>query len=438
MKQAFELHIGRKKLFSKKDNLLLALSGGADSVVLAHLLVSCGFKVQLAHCNFNLRGSESHEDERFCSTLAKQLQVPIHITHFDTKALAKTKKISLQMAARELRYNWFNQLLAQHGLKYLLTAHHANDVTETQLINLLRGTGIKGLKGISEKRNNILRPLLPFTKQQIEDFAKTTGYKFRVDQSNFDDKYERNFLRLNVIPLLKKINPQLENTFCANAQRFAQEEALLEEIIEQKKEKFVSINQNNCHIKLSLLKKETSSHTLLYHFLLPYGFNETQVTNMLQPSASESGQLFNSPSHRATINRSTLIVNPITPLAQAEMVLNSLQELKKLPQFSVSELKTFAIPAKNELILLPQHLVFPLRLRKKQSGEKFKPFGLKHFKLLSDFFREEKMSAFEKENCLLLVNGNNDIIWVPGHRSDERYRVPANAKAYLKLTWHGE
>ncbi|MBI2721330.1 MAG: tRNA lysidine(34) synthetase TilS [Bacteroidetes bacterium] len=431
----FEETILKNDLFNKKDNLLLAISGGIDSVVLAWLLKEGNYNFSLAHCNFNLRGSDSKNDEKFCRELAKKLDVNIFVKQFDTKLYSKKNKVSIQMAARDLRYSWFKKLIREEKLDKLLTAHHANDVVETVLLNLFRGTGIKGLKGIPIKNGKTVRPLLHCSKEEIEAYARTNKIKFRKDKSNEEEKYGRNFLRLKVIPLLKKLNPALEQTFVKNSSRFIEEGAIVNEYLQKKEKELLHLHKGNVVIKRQSLAKEKYASTLLNHLLKPFNFKETQRSNIervLHTNSTET-KYFYSDTHRLHIEREELILSEFR-LPEPEIKINSLKELKNSTMIKFSKQKEFHLPKRNELLLREDQLHFPLSLRAGKTGEKFKPFGMKGFKLLSDFYKDEKISTNEKEKCKLLVNGNGQIIWVIGYRSDERYRINPTDKNLIKLS----
>jgi tRNA(Ile)-lysidine synthase len=439
MLKEFESHISSNSLFTKKDPLLLAISGGLDSVVLAHLLKKGGFNFSLAHCNFNLRGKDSLADDKFCKELAKKLKVKIFSNSFKTEEYAKEHKTTIQVAARNLRYKWFDELLAEHEFKYLLTAHHANDLMETMLINLLRGTGINGLKGIPEKTTHIVRPLLKFKRAELEKYTKENKIKFRTDKSNFEDKYERNFLRLNVIPLLKKLHPALENTFIKNSIHFNQEAGIVRQFLASRSIGMVQNQDNELRINKIRLKQEKYQESILNHLVGDFGFNETQQKNILQSVLNNaiSGKMFTSPTHELTIDREDLIVREIKSKNQVETIIPSLKDLEKQKIVKIKRLKKFTPPQKGELLIDPLQLKFPLTWRTIKQGDKFKPFGMKGFKLISDFMKDRKMNSFEKENCQVLINGNGDILWVAGLQSDERYRVNPSSKNLLKLSLVG-
>jgi tRNA(Ile)-lysidine synthase len=435
----FEEHISRNGLFTKKDKLLLAVSGGIDSVVLAHLLTKAGFDLTLAHCNFQLRGKDSADDEKFCKQLAKKLGLKIFTKTFDINAYCRTHKTNTQIAARKLRYQWFHELVKDHKLDYVLTAHHANDVIETIFINLLRGTGINGIKGIPEKKGKIVRPLLNFKREAIETFAEENKIKFRLDKSNLEDKYERNFIRLNIIPELKKINPRLEETFIRNSVHFRQEAGIVNEFMVTKEQELITQTPGLVFINKKKLAAEKYNASILHYLVCGYGFNETQERNILKNilSGAVAGKMFLSATHQLTVDRNDLVIKEVPKDKFNAFKIKSLPELKKHGVFELSKAGKFTVPKKNELLVHENKLIFPLTVRTKQTGDKFRPFGMKGFKLVSDFLKDEKLNAFEKENCKLLVNGNGDIIWIAGYRSDDRYKVNKTDNNLLKLTLVG-
>ena len=436
MFKAFKDHIENKGLFKKNNTLLVALSGGIDSVVLAHLLHSGGYNFSLAHCNFKLRKQDSNFDEEFCRQLAKQLNVDIYVKHFDVKTFQKKNKVSIQMAARELRYLWFKELIENNQFDYLLTAHHGNDVIETLFINLVRGTGINGLKGIPEKSGQIIRPLLSFTKEDILTYATEKSVSFRLDKSNFEDKYERNFLRLNILPAFKKLHPHIEKTMLNNVSNFKAEADIVSEYLEEKTKNILHEKAGFIYLDKKLLLNEKHGGSILNSILSPLGFNRSQQQDLFENISAKglAGKLLISATHTLTIDREKLVVkqNQVNP--RGGLWYESLESLKKDKRFRLKKIKLFSVPMQNELIIDPAMLVFPITLRVKIKGDKFKPFGMKGFKLLSDFLKEQKLNTFEKETCKLLVNGNNEIIWVVGHRSDDRYKVSIKNTELLKIS----
>lgn len=437
MFSAFKKHLELKQLFKPADELILAISGGADSVVLAHLLKQGGFRFSLAHCNFKLRGKDSDADEAFCRQLSKTLGVNIEVQHLDAARLSKTEGLSLQMAARQLRYTWFEQLVKEKKADYLLTAHNASDVVETLFINLLRGTGINGLKGIPEKSGTTVRPLLSFTKSQILAFAKAQKMVYREDKSNSEPKYERNFLRLKVIPLLQEWHPSLEQVVLNNIRNFKEEAELLKDILDEKAEGIIKQDKNWTRLDKTLLRAEKHGHLLLHKLLGPFGFNSSQVEDVYKNILGKGlvGKLVVSSTHTLTIDRKYLLIKENTPFKKLGTIsISSLKELENLKHLKLTRIRSFKKTSGTELLLEPAKLIFPLSLRGKAKGDKFKPFGMRGFKLVSDFLKDQKLNNFEKESCKLLVNGNGEIIWVLGYRSDERYRVSEKAHDLIKLS----
>ncbi len=435
MLSRFVHHVHKNNLFKAKDKLLLALSGGLDSVVLAHLLKQGDFDFALAHCNFQLRGTESQGDEKFCKQLAESLHAPFFSIHFDAKNYASQHKLSIQMAARHLRYEWFTQLLKTKGYEYLLTAHHANDAVETMLLHLVRGTGLKGLRGIPEHNGRIVRPLLCFTKEELQKFAESEKYTYRTDSSNSDSKYDRNFIRLKVLPLLQKLNPSLENTLIENVHRFNEEYALLHEYLDVKLDELVKINGEQTIISREKLMKSISRATLLHNVLQPFGFNASQEKDILSNIENKGlvGKIFHAKEYELSIDRKEICVRPVSKDHKVYIELHDLGEFLSKAKMHVKRVKTFGKTLKNELFVNKNQLQFPLTLRSVSKGDKFKPFGMTSLKLVSQFLKAEKLNRFQKESCLVLQNGNGEIIWLIGYRSDDRYRIKNNATNILKL-----
>ena len=436
MIQKFKSNIAKNQLFNKKDKLLLAISGGTDSVALVYLLKNSGYTFGLAHCNFKLRGKESDADEAFCKELADKLGVVFYSTQFDTKRYCKDKKISIQMGARELRYNWFNDLIKKNKIKYLLTAHHANDNIETLFINLLRGTGINGLKGIAEKKDSVVRPLLIFSKDELLDYLIKENISFRLDKSNLETKYERNFLRLKIIPKLKKLHPHFETTLINNISNFKEESHIVNDFILEKVNTIVSIKESEILIEKHLLKKEKYIKTILNYIIKPYGFNSSQIdditANLKENKAT--GKLFFSEKKTLIIDRDFIFIKQKNTHDFQPIIINSSEELKTINFLKISEIKTPKVFSPKELIIEQEKLIYPLIIRSKKNGDKFNPFGMKGFKLVSDFIKDIKLNAIEKENCRILENGNGDILWVIGYRTDNRYKINNSSKKLLKLS----
>lgn len=434
MLEKFQAHIRSGALFTPSSRVLLAISAGADSTVLLELLIRSGIKPALAHCNFQLRGKDSTADEQYCKQLAKKHKLTFHTKRFDVAAYCREKGLNTQLAARQLRYEWFHQLNEEGAYDHILTAHHASDVVETIFINLLRGTGINGIKGIPESNQKVIRPLLPFSKEEILKYAKSEKIKFRIDRSNNENKYERNFIRNKVIPLLRQLNPNLEDTFLRNSFHFQQEAGIVKEFLANKAVDYCTQTHDSLFINRNRIRHERYLESILNYILTGYGFNGTQQRNIAQivRSAEGVGKGFRSATHVLTVDRSDLIIKAL-PGPNENLYIRDLSQLKKIPFLKTTSLKQFKVPSAAELIVAQSKLVFPLLIRGRKTGDRFRPFGLNGTKLLSDFMKEQKWNTFEKDNCSLLVNGNNEIIWVMGYRSDDRYKVTGKEADLIKL-----
>lgn len=434
----FAKHLQTNNWFSKETPILIAVSGGIDSVVLVHLLHQLNYNITLAHCNFCLRGKESDADELFCIKLAEKLNLKIFTKKFNTNQFVKTQKLGIQEAARFLRYKWFNELIQQHQFKFLLTAHHANDQIETFFINTIRGTGLKGLAGITNIKNGIVRPLLPFTKIELIEFAKANKIKFRTDKSNFKDDYLRNFLRLQIIPKLKIKVPQLEKRMLQNNLILQSEYNVLFDLIEEKKIAYKLDISTTTKISIKQLLSEKHLDFVTHHLFQSFNLSDTQIENIVSCISPKiiTGKKFNSHSHNVVIDRSSIIIEPKTPQAEVLELLSE-KELHENKLFKISNVKQFKKPLSSELLIDKNKLIYPLVIRNAKVGDKFVPFGMKGFKLLSDFFKDLKLNLFEKQKALLLINGNNEIIWVIGYRTDNRYKIVNwNTENLIKLKYN--
>lgn len=436
MIKQFEINIQKNHLFSKNDKLLVAFSGGVDSVVLSDLLHKAGYKHDLAHCNFQLRGSEANSDTEFCETFAKQHQQICHVAYFQTAEYAQNHKLSIQMAARELRYNWFKELIETHHYDYILTAHHANDNVETLLVNLIRGTGIKGLQGIPEKQRQIVRPLLFATKEAIKHYASENNLTYREDSSNQEVKYKRNFIRHNIIPELKKLNPSLEETFSNSIHYFKQSNAIVEAFARQKFKDICTETSQQLNVSIEKILKEDQKETLLFEWLNDKGFKTQQIIQLIDAlqTKQSTGKRFESESHQLTIDRNYILVQQKQEITQQEYTIKNVNDTEHLPiQLSFSEITTASFSSnKNEIIIPFNDNLFPLTLRKWKQGDKFKPLGMTGFKKLSDFFKDQKLSLFDKQNVWILTNKEH-IIWIVGYRLDDRCSITETHFRFLKI-----
>jgi tRNA(Ile)-lysidine synthase len=434
MIELFHNHILNRFPFLKGRKLLIAISGGIDSVVLTHLCHDLHFNIALAHCNFNLRADESDADEEFVLQLAENLNLEVFIESFDTEVYAKTNKQSIQMAARYLRYNWFKELAEQLHFDYILTAHHADDNLETFLINLTRGTGLDGLTGIPEINDNLVRPLLPFSRQMIEVYANEKKYKWREDSSNLSAKYVRNKLRLDIIPALKELNPSFLQSFQTTLNNLNDTADIVEESLNAVlKRAIVSLDNNQMQIKVSEFKKLNNPKAYLHEFLKDYGFTEwNDVVNLLD---AQSGKQVFSPNYRLLKDRDVLILTEIDSNNSDFSI--SISELESEIQWSFGMLvlsDVSQIEETNSRIIYVDKdtLEFPIILRKWQQGDYFFPLGMQGKKKLSKYFKDEKLSLIEKENIWLLISGDA-IVWVIGKRADGRFKVTQETERILKI-----
>lgn len=437
MIKKFEKYYQKNELFAKTDNILLTVSGGRDSVAMVHLFYQAKLNFGIAHCNFKLRGKDSDNDEKFVFDLANKLKVPFYATSFDTKTYAKTNKLSTQMAARELRYRWFAEIKEKNNFQYIATAHHKNDVAETLLINLAKGTGLSGLHGIKNKVGDIIRPLLCFNRGVIDAFIEENKLPFREDKSNEETKYVRNKVRHKIIPELEKINPSFIETIFNETQHFGELEQLLEIKINEDKKKCFALKAENIEIDISKLIQLKPLKTYLFYFLKPYGFNADDIIDVMKSLDKQSGKKFSSKTHQIIKDRNKLIITTNQQQKITEFVIEKLEDFKKLPismeakMVVKKEIKTIK-KDKNFAYLNADKINFPLTLRKWKKGDKFKPFGMRGVKKLSDFFIDEKLSLLEKGNVWLLTS-NNKIIWVVGHRIDDDFKLTEKTQHVLQL-----
>lgn len=434
MIQIFKNHIEKQLPFLKDKKLLIAISGGLDSVVLTHLCHEIGLEISLAHCNFNLRDKESDGDETFVVALAQQLGLEVFTQHFDTESYAKTQKLSIQVAARELRYNWFKDLSKQLQFDYILTAHHADDNLETLLINLTRGTGIEGLTGIPELNETTVRPLLPYSRETIEHYAVTNAIEWREDSSNASTKYLRNKLRHDVIPLLKDINPQLLKGLENTLQHLKDTVDIVEESVKAVLKKAIKEETETTIIyNVSEFKKLQNPNAYLYQIFKEYGFTAfNDIYNLLD---AQSGKQVFSKTHRLIKNRGYLILTVITNREDNSIMISEADTLveNNLGTITFKEVNEVSKSNKNEIYVDADRLQFPLEIRSHKDGELFYPMGMQGKKKINKFLKDEKLSLLDKEKCLLLYS-NNEVVWVINYRADNRFKVTEKTNRILKIT----
>lgn len=425
--------------YQKGQRILVALSGGADSMALLHLLHRCNADISAAHCNFNLRGEESDGDEQFVKKVVKELGVCLYHQSFDTKQYAQEKKISIEMAARDLRYNWFKELCNEKQMAWIATGHHKDDTIETFFLNLIRGTGIKGLSGIKPVAGNIIRPLLPFSRQDIESFCHKNKIAFRTDSSNLESVYQRNKLRNVILPLFKELNPAFADTMEANIKRLDQVNSFLMQSVEEIKQQLVVDQDDSLLISLQHIEEFKDQELILFELLQPYGFNGNQITELAQViHEGISGKQFFSAQYRLIKDRVNLILLPHHPqineciyyISVDDTKLSDPVALNIYPDLAVEGYKIEKSPLVGQFDA--DLLEFPLTLRKWKKGDQFRPLGMKSFKKLSDFFIDAKFSLKDKEDVWLLLSGD-DIIWIVGYRTDDRYKITPKTRRVTKM-----
>ncbi len=431
---SFQSHINQKLPFLKKGKLLLAISGGIDSVVLAYLLKASGFNFSLAHCNFKLRFENADKDEEFVKQLAQKLEVKCHTISFDTLKYASENKLSTQMAARELRYNWFDELVEYQKYKYILTAHHANDNLETVLINLTRGASLQKLTGIPEINGNIIRPLLPFMRNEIEQYTIDNQISWREDESNQSTKYFRNKIRHQVVPVLKSLNKNVLQTFNKHLQFLKAEQNVLQNHLEKTAKEICTQEKNTLKIEIKKLLKQSNPQVYLHHILRDLGFTDWEIVVKLL--TAQSGKIVLSKTHRLLKDRGFLLLEKNSVFLtnfEIEITKECTQIDKPIPlQLSVVDRVNFL--TENTIYVDASLVKYPLRLRKKKTGDVFYPFGMKGKKKVSKYFKDEKLSLLQKENVWLLCDANDTIIWVVNKRADNRFSITDNTKKIIKIT----
>lgn len=441
MLKQFQNHINNKLPFLIESKLLIAISGGLDSVVLTCLCKELGLDIALAHCNFKLRGMESDNDENFVMDLGDQLDLEVFVQYFDTKMYAETEKISIQMAARELRYDWFNGLAQNLNFDYILTAHHADDNLETFLINLSRGSGLSGLTGIPELNDNIVRPLLPFSRSQLEAYANDNQIKWQEDSSNATDNYLRNKLRHHIIPQLKDIAPELLSSFNKTISNLNDTADIVDESLNAvAKRAIVDIDERQIRFKISEFEKVNNSKAYLFEMFKEYGFTEwDDVVNLLK---AQTGKQVFSKTHRLLKDRKHLILTSIDyseggTTEEPIFSINDNDKVIEMPSAALSfeDVSSYDKNSKTSIYLDKDKLNYPLQCRKWKKGDVFCPIGMRGKKKLSKYFKDEKLSLVDKENTWLLTS-NEEIVWVAGMRADDRFKATDGTKHILKVSFN--
>jgi tRNA(Ile)-lysidine synthase len=433
----FKKFISDNNLIKPGDKILLAVSGGIDSMVMTHLFYQQGYKTGIAHCNFSLRAGESDKDEEMVRQYASDHNIPFYSTRFETKAYARKNRLSVQMAARDLRYKWFEEIRTKNGYDSIAVAHNLNDNIETIIINLTRGTGLTGMTGMRPVINRIIRPLLFATRQEIISFCNQHEIVFREDKSNADTKYTRNKIRHLIIPVLKEINPSIEITLNETAERFSGINEIVSdyisgvrETISEEKEQFITFN-------ISLLKTYLHNKAVLFELFKPFSITNALLDDLMKVIQGKTGGQIITDTHRIIKNRKEIIVS------DEEIANETLYTIKNIPAFCIFPgissaryvmiNKTFEIPSDPHIACIDSEKVsFPMIIRKWKAGDHFCPLGMKQKKKLSDYFIDNKYSRFEKENIFILESGGK-IVWIIGDRIDDRFKITDSTKKGLLI-----
>jgi tRNA(Ile)-lysidine synthase len=433
MQLKFENHITQNFPFLMGKKLLLATSGGLDSMVMVDLFHKLPFEIAIAHCNFQLRGLESFGDQDFVKNYAEANAIPLFVTQFDTEAFAKDYKLSIQVAARELRYSWFYELLKTENYDYILTAHHTDDNLETFIVNLVRGTGIDGLTGIPTQNEKVIRPFLIFSRSEIEEHAKENNIDWREDSSNASDKYMRNKIRHNLVPILKELNPDFLSSFYKTQAYLEETQTMAEDATIMVYQQVAKEKGEEIHFDLKQLKKLPNYKSYLYQWLNEFGFSAwDDIYDLVD---GQSGKQVFSNDFRLLKNRDFLILTPVDFEEEDKEYFISKDQMKvNIPlNLSFSKVADISMDSNSAIFVDEQKLLFPLVLRRWKEGDYFQPFGMEgKSKKASKFFKDNKLSLIEKKNTWILCS-DNQIVWIVGLRQDERFKIETNTKEILKI-----
>jgi len=435
MQDRFVDFVKKNTLFTENDSILLGVSGGIDSMTMLHLFLKSGFRFAVAHCNFSLRGEESDGDQLLVEHTCEEFGIKLHLVHFETQQFAIENKLSIQVAARELRYKWFNKLCDEFGYSKIAIAHNRDDIAETVILNLTRGTGLKGLTGIKAVNGRIIRPLLFAGRDEIARFAALNCISYREDSSNKSTKYVRNRIRHNVLTELEKINPSAKKSITETALHLQETWALVESYLFKLKEALVIEKNGTTHISINGLKEEPHRKLFLIEELVPLGFSHEIIDNIIESFNHQPGKIFYSSTHQLLRDRDYLIVSERKENEPVSIKIESGCKVIDCPvslSFRIIEYdSSFEIPQNRGVAVLDyDKLKFPLTIRPWQPGDRFVPFGMDNYKKVSDFLIDQKVSLVDKDNVYVLVSGD-DIIWIIGYRIDNRYRIIKDSKKYL-------
>ena len=433
--------IAEKHLLKADCLYLVALSGGADSVALLLVLKGLGYSIEAVHCNFHLRGEESLRDEQYCKGLCEREDIPLHIAHFDTKEYADLHKVSIEMAARDLRYKYFFQLKDDLQAAAICVGHHKEDSVETILINLLRGTGLSGMMGISPDANSIIRPLLSVSRQEIEQYLEERKVNYVTDSTNMIDDVVRNKIRLNIIPLLQEINPSVNDAILTTAQHLTDANIILQDSLEKTVNKGVLQTRESIKIDLSVVKSFPVPTYFLFHVLKPLGFTTTQIEEIGRHTDGQTGQIWTSTTHELTHDRGFIYVYQRQKEGRSKLVLPEKGRYVfddkcsvRLSETDIRE-EEGTVFSRNPLVAdLDASLVrFPLTLRRIQEGDRFVPLGMQGSQLVSDFLTNLKRNRFDKRDQMVLVDAADEIVWVVGLRINDRFKITPKTTDRLRI-----
>lgn len=436
MLSGFKKFIAENNLISANDKILLAVSGGIDSMVLAHLFLNLQNEKGIAHCNFSLRGKESDEDENLVRSFAENNNIPFYSIRFDTRMYARNKGLSIQMAARELRYKWFEEIRSEKGYDSVAIAHNLNDNIETLIINLVRGTGLAGLTGIHPVSNRIIRPVLFATREMITNYCNQNGVQYREDRSNADTHYIRNKVRHLIVPVLKEINPSIETTLSETAERFIGINELVNEFITKLRYKISERREGNVIFNYTQLKQHLGNKTTVFELFKPFGITNVQLDDLLKVMQGKTGGRIHTNTHRIIKNRKEIIVSVAEDRNEATYIINSIDDFMSVPGIDsayFAAIESFDIPLDPSVACLDsEKITFPMVIRKWKPGDYFYPFGMKQRKKLSDYFIDRKYSILDKENKLILEL-DEKIVWIIGDRIDNRFRITKHTSKALLI-----
>lgn len=421
------------------DRILIGVSGGIDSMVMTHLFLMAGYRFAIAHCNFQLRGEESEGDQEFVQSFARDHDLIFHTKRFDTESFASDNKLSVQMAARRLRYQWFEELKAQYNYDVVAMGHNKDDLVETFFINIARGTGLRGITGIKPRNDYVVRPLLFATREEISSFSREHEISYREDSSNLTVKYSRNKIRHHIIPEFQEINPRFLETVRENTERFQEAYTIYMRAVEEKKSELTFRKGSELYVDIEKLLNLEEKNTYLFEILKPYHFSKEIVREITDNLNAEPGKEFFSPTHKLIRDRDYLIVTPVEEKKSSRYYIDEGAQYINEPvclKFNlVEDVENYKIPGDPQVISIDYDKVqFPLMLRKWEKGDYFKPFGFDHYKKLSDFFVDRKYSLLDKERAWILASGEK-IIWLVGDRLDDRFRIDTDTSRILEIMW---